>query len=140
MRKKCLIFILLILFIFIFQAITVLAASTVNKEFNQGLDKTAGADGAGYPIAQQKQNPGAFFAKMLGGVLAPVFTGVMGMLVLSYGGYTWMMARGNEEQVQKAKTIIINTIIALIVLYSVFAIVVLIMPLWAFVTKTNLPP
>jgi hypothetical protein len=72
---------------------------------------------------------------MFGNVMTPMFMGVTGLLILIYGGYTLLMARGNEEQVEKAKTILANTAIAMIVAFSAYAILKLIIPLWEFVTK-----
>lgn len=109
-----------------------LPAGAADSKFNQGL-KTTG-ESAGYPI-EAAANPANFLARMFGSVLTPIFMGVNGMLILMYGGYTLLMARGNEEQVEKGKTIIVNTIIALIVAFSSYAIFKLIMPLWEFVTQ-----
>lgn len=122
--------ILIIFFVIFFQFIPALA-----NTFTNGLENTAGTDGAGYPVAAEKANPGSFLAQMLGGVLAPAMTGVIGMLLIIYGGYTWMMARGEEQKVEKAKAIITNTIIALIVIFSAYTIVKVIIPLWTFVTR-----
>lgn len=103
-----------------------------NSKFNQGLEKTG--QEAGYPEVAAKES-GNFLARMFGRSLTPIFFGVIGMLIIFYGGYTLMMARGNEEQVQKAKTILANTVIAFIVAFSAYAILKLIVPLWEFVTK-----
>jgi len=137
MKRIYIFFISAALFVFLFSAPP---AAAGDSKFIEGLKKTGGPEGAGYQAEAIEKNPGAFMAKMLGGVLAPVFTGVIAMVILSYAGYTWMMARGKEEQVEKAKAIIMNTIIALIVIYSVFVIVKLIMPLWEFVTSTTVSP
>lgn len=123
------VFSLIVFFIFIFQVGSVLAST----EFNKGLETTGKASGA-YKEEAAK-NPGLFLAKMTGTILAPFFMGVIAMLILSYGGYTWMMARGDEQKVEKAKTIITNTIIAVIIVFSAYAIVTLIIPLWIFVTE-----
>lgn len=122
-------------FIFIFQAVPTFASSAVDTKFIDGLKKTGGAEGAGYPAATIERNPGAFIARIFGSALTPMFMGVIAMLLFFYGGYILMMARGNEEQVEKAKTILVNTAIAMIVAFSAYAIVNLIIPLWAFVTK-----
>ena len=127
MKKFYIFFILIALFILIFEASPVSASS-----FTNGL-KNTGEDGAGYPAAGA-QNPGSFLAKMIGNVLAPVFMGVIAMLILIYGGFTWMTARGDEQKVEKAKTIITNTIIAIIVVFSAYAIMALLRNLWIYVT------
>lgn len=44
------------------------------------------------------------------------FVGVIFLLLLIYAGYLWMMARGNEEEVNKAKKITRETVIGLILI------------------------
>lgn len=120
---------ILLFIVFLILAEPTLAAS----KFIEGL-KTTGETGAGYPSAAGA-NPAAFISKMLGSALTPIFMGVGAMVSLAYGGYKWMMSRGNEQDVELARTIIINTIIATIVAFSALAIVKLIIPLWTFVTE-----
>lgn len=115
--------------IFIIQAGPTLAESN----FFDGLQKT-GEVGAGYPKAAA-DDPINFLAKMIGSALTPMFLGVVGMLLFFYGGYTIMMARGNEQRVERGKTIIINTVIAMLVAFSAYAIVKLIIPLWSYITN-----
>ncbi len=102
------------------------------SEFNTGLEATRGNTGAGYPDAP---NPAAFLSKMIGSALTPMFMGVTAMVSLCYGGYKWMMSRGNEQDVELAKTIIINTLIAVVVAFAALAIVKMIIPIWTFVAK-----
>ncbi len=47
---------------------------------------------------------------------ALTFTGVIFFLILGYGGYLWMFARGNQEQIDKAKKITKEVIIGIIVI------------------------
>ena len=44
------------------------------------------------------------------------FIGIIAFLLLIYAGYEWMMARGNEEKVEKAKRVVREVIIALLIL------------------------
>ena len=50
------------------------------------------------------------------------FLGVIFLLLMIYGGYIWMMAAGNETQVEKAKNIIKNAAIGLIIVLAAYAI------------------
>jgi hypothetical protein len=126
MRKVYIFIVLLLFVVFIFQTGPTLAAAN----FFDGLKNTG--SNAGYPDTAQK--PENFLARMMGTFLAPVFMGVIGMLLFFYGGYNIMMSRGNEEMVTKGKNIIINTAIAMIIAFSAYAIIKLILPLWKFVT------
>ena len=130
-KKSYLILILLAIFIFV-----VGAAPAWSGSFTNGLTKTAEV-GAGYPAAGG-QNPVSFLGKLLGGSLTPIFLAVTGMIIIIYAGYIFITARGDEQKVEKAKGLITNTVIALIVAYSAFGIVTLILPLWNLVTTGSM--
>ena len=52
--------------------------------------------------------------------------GLMGVIFLAfaiYGGYTWMMAGGNEESVSKAKKTLTNSIIGIVIVLAAYAMV-----------------
>ena len=58
-------------------------------------------------------------------VIIQAFLSLLAMIFLAlivYGGYIWMMARGNEEEVRRAKGIIRHSIIGLVVVLSSYAI------------------
>ena len=48
--------------------------------------------------------------------------GIIFLVLIIYGGFLWMTSSGNEEQVKKAKTIIRDAIIGLIILLAAYAI------------------
>lgn len=48
--------------------------------------------------------------------------GVILLLLIIYGGVLWMTARGNEDQVKKAKNILTDAIIGLIIILAAYAI------------------
>jgi len=48
--------------------------------------------------------------------------GVIFLLLLIYGGFLWMTSRGNEDIVDKAKRIIQDSIIGLIIILAAYAI------------------
>jgi len=50
------------------------------------------------------------------------FLGVVGVVIILYGGFTWMTAAGNDEKVGKAKKIITAGLIGLIIVMLAFAI------------------
>lgn len=53
--------------------------------------------------------------------------GIVLVVIIIYGGYLWMTAGGNEEQIAKAKKVLINAVIGLIIILSAYAIVWFIM-------------
>lgn len=50
------------------------------------------------------------------------FLGVIFIILMVYGGYLWMTAHGNEDQLTKAKKLITAAIIGLIVVLAAYAI------------------
>ncbi|MFA5937372.1 MAG: hypothetical protein WC822_05880 [Candidatus Paceibacterota bacterium] len=55
---------------------------------------------------------------------ALTLVGTIFFILMVYAGYLWMTARGNEQQTEKAKTIITTAIIGLVVIVSAYAITV----------------
>jgi hypothetical protein len=85
-----------------------------------GLNAAAGASGL------QTSGDGAItdlpttIGKIIGTGLS--FIGVIFFVLMIYGGIIWMTARGNDQQVQKAKGIMESAIIGLIIVLSAYAI------------------
>lgn len=127
--KKIFIFTIILICLFNVWALTVFAEES---SFSKGLKTTAGNEGAGYQA--MPSGPGGYISKLLGSALAPYFIGVMGLLLLCYGGFIWMMSRGREQEVERARAIITNTLIAMLIVYSAWAIVKLIIPIWELAT------
>jgi len=48
--------------------------------------------------------------------------GIIAVLIVLYGGFTWMTAAGSEEKVGKAKKILTSGIIGLVIVISAYAI------------------
>ncbi len=48
--------------------------------------------------------------------------GIVAVLLILYGGFKWMTAGGNEDQVGEAKKIIVSGVIGLIIIMSAYAI------------------
>jgi RsiW-degrading membrane proteinase PrsW (M82 family) len=48
--------------------------------------------------------------------------GVVFLVLMVYAGYLWMIARGDEGKVEKAKDTIINCIIGIVIVVAAYAI------------------
>ena len=53
---------------------------------------------------------------------ALTLVGLIFLLLMVYGGYLWMTARGDEGQVEKAQSIIRNAIIGIVLVIAAYAI------------------
>ncbi len=85
-----------------------------------GLDKTAEKTGH---KGEEGINVGGI-TDILSGIIQTVLSllGVLFLLLMIYGGYLYMTARGNEEQLEKAKKIITQTFIGIIIVLAAYAI------------------
>lgn len=111
----------LIWLVFLFNAALCLAASSPNLKDafkpKEGLLDKAAAD-AGYKTSE------VTVEDLIGLGITTVlsFVGVVFLVLAIYGGYIWMIARGNEQEVERAKEIIKNSIIGLAVVIAAYAI------------------
>jgi cbb3-type cytochrome oxidase subunit 3 len=62
------------------------------------------------------------------------FLGVIFLVLMIYGGITWMIARGNEKEVEEAKKIIIRSVFGLIIVSAAYALTYFV--LQVFVAQT----
>ncbi|MFA5420943.1 MAG: hypothetical protein WC280_02895 [Patescibacteria group bacterium] len=60
------------------------------------------------------------------------FLGVIFMVLMVYGGILWMTASGNDQQVEKAKKIIVESILGLVIIVSAYAISILVINAFNF--------
>jgi len=69
------------------------------------------------------------FATILGTAVKAVLSllGIIFIILMIYGGFMWMTASGDDEQVKKALSVIKNAIIGLIIVVGAYAI-------WAFIS------
>ena len=76
------------------------------------------------PSGSGEDYTAADLAIMIGDIISVVlsFVGVAFIILTIYGGFLWMTARGNSQQVEQAQQLIRNSIIGIIVIFSVFAI------------------
>ncbi|MBN2854300.1 hypothetical protein JXK06_02065 [Patescibacteria group bacterium] len=83
---------------------------------SSGLNLTAGR--AGY--ANQEKTVDDLIMQGIGLVLT--FVGVVFLILIIVSGFKWMTARGNESEVEKAKKILIQSIIGILIVLAAYAI------------------
>ena len=70
------------------------------------------------------QNPTITLSSVAGGIIK-IFLSLLGVIfvvLLIYGGFLWMNARGNAEQVTKSQDLIKDAVIGLIIVVAAYAI------------------
>ncbi len=93
------------------------AVLAYNFSTDSGLDTTA--TGAGYDTNSAK-TPESLAGEII--QIALSFLGVLFLGLTIYAGFTWMTAKGNEQQVEKAKDMLIESITGLIIVIAAYAI------------------
>jgi hypothetical protein len=97
------------------------SAQTARDQFNSGIEKTAGKMGYNEGSVGGAQST---LAQRIGVIVKVVLSmvGVFFLVLTVYGGFLWMTSRGNEQEVAKARKIIINALIGLAIVLSAYII------------------
>ncbi len=106
---------------FFFFLISTKISRAFDFKASTGLDSTA--DKTGHKTQALFGESGSLEAgigTIIGAILSLV--GVLFMVLLVYGGILWMTAGGNDEQVARARKIIIQSVIGLIVVMLAYAV------------------
>ncbi len=109
-------------FLFLF---SLLLAFGVNAETTdpslKGLDETAQGVDAFKTTTLPDSN---FIQTRAGSIIGTVlsFVGVLFLIMMIFSGIMWMTAQGNDQQVTKAKDLLVNSIIGIIIVFAAYAI------------------
>lgn len=117
MHMKKILIILTSLLVFLIGVQTVFAQSDIPPG-PYGLGKTAEV------AFGDKLDPKATVQSITGNVIGSILAmiGVLFLALMIYGGVIWMIARGNEQQTQKALNTIIAAVIGLVIVLASYAI------------------
>lgn len=85
------------------------------KNLGSAAQSPFGAEASG----ESSVSIGVLVGRLLEAVLG--FTGIIALVILIYGGFLWLTARGNEDQVTSAKKYIQNAVIGIIIIVSAFS-------------------
>ncbi len=88
-----------------------------------GLNATAGRIDA-FKDKTTAIEPTTFLQTEAGRVVGVIlsFVGILFLGLMIYAGLMWMTAEGNEQQITKAKSLLINAIIGIIIVFAAYAI------------------
>jgi len=77
-----------------------------------------------FNVKEVNDDSGFYLSSRVGVIIGAIlsFVAVIFMILIIYAGILWMIARGNEQQVDKAKNLIIQAIIGLIIVLSAYII------------------
>jgi len=97
----------------------VLAEDNATTKDNYGLEATT-KEGFGKVPSEAEADIPSIIGTIVGALLS--FIGILFFVLVIYGGYLWMTARGNEEQVGKSISIITQAAIGLIIVAAAYLI------------------
>lgn len=92
------------------------AQSGLDTAANKGFDGDAADSG----VKSVMTDIPTAIGKIVGAGLA--FVGVLFFILMIYGGITWMLARGNETDVTKAKELLQSAVIGLVIVLAAYII------------------
>lgn len=119
MSYKNILTIVCILTIATFVMMPMLTLATEVLDPSELLQETGGE--AGFEVRDDGQSQLTAFIGRIINVMLSVL-GVIFFVLLIYGGFLWMTSAGNDEKVKKAKTLITDAVIGLIVILAAYAI------------------
>jgi cysteine-rich repeat protein len=79
-----------------------------------------GINEVGNEIGLPAEDPRVVAARIIRVALG--FLGIVALAIILYGGFVWMTAGGNEERISKAKKILVNGVIGLVIIIMAFSI------------------
>lgn len=121
--KKFLSFIIILFFFF--SGYTIVNAGVIESGTDAGSNISPIGSGQASKFIEKSGFVESITVSSIVGTVIQVFLSLLGIVfvvLLIYGGFLWMNARGNEEQVTKAKNTIQMAIIGLVIVTSAYAI------------------
>lgn len=104
----------------VFTASDTAQAATIFERMQDSISSFEDLPSGGEDAESVENNTLRVIGQLINAVLS--FFGVIFLVLVVYGGYRWMMARGNEEEVKKGRDILRNAIVGLIIVTAAFAI------------------
>jgi len=93
------------------------SAASISNEIGTQLGAAAGAKGAGFSAPQ---DPRAIAVQVIKTVLT--LLGTIFLVLTIYAGFLWMTAAGNDDQVGKAKSLLTQAVIGLVIILLSYSI------------------
>jgi len=113
-KSKIILFSMVVLTCALMVSHGVLASESAWEKTSSGIKEAGGEAGFG------ESGPQVDFMAALMGVVNILLTlvGVFFIILLIYGGYLWMDARGGEEKIEKARKVIIPAVIGIVIIIA----------------------
>lgn len=111
----------------------------ITPVFSLAQDVRSGLNSAAEGVFGAMKKQGSFSVAIGQGLqVILAFVGVLFFVLLVYGGVQWLFAEGKPEQIEKAKTLMVNSTIGLIIVLTAFSISIIITNVFVEVMHSNL--
>ncbi len=121
------------LFIFIFGLITLVVGANFSLAADFGIDPVSNV------VALAQGDPRVIIGRIIQVALS--FLGVIALILIMYAGFLWMTSNGDEDKISKAKQILKNAVIGLVIILSSWAITTFILTrLWGAINGGGVNP
>ncbi|MCF7820683.1 MAG: pilin [Candidatus Pacebacteria bacterium] len=119
---KKIIFIFTAVFLFSLSVLPALSQTDEGYDFgdSSGLNRTASESGYLNTVFNSAESIESGVGSIIAIVLS--FLGIVFLILMIVGGIQWMTAGGNDERVSKAKSLITNAAIGVVIVFSAYAI------------------
>ena len=109
-------------FVILFSVTLLFSVYSVQAADTRTIDQVAQGvlDATVHPTGLKTKDVKEVVGQFIKGALTLV--GLVFFILMVYGGFLWMQARGNEQDVEKARDIIIAAIIGLVLIVAAYAI------------------
>jgi hypothetical protein len=97
-------------------AMPMIARADLQSDINSNLANTGLGDELGGDNATLPETIGNIITVALG------FLGVLFIVLILYAGFLWLIANGDDTKIKKAKGMMINSIIAVVIIFLAYAI------------------
>lgn len=104
--------------LFVFFVLPVFFSPVLAQDSSFGLNDTVNQGSLNKALINAE--PQSIVGTVIGAILS--LLGVIFFLLIFYGGLRWMLAQGNEQEVEKAKQILIAAVIGLVIVLAAYAI------------------
>jgi hypothetical protein len=119
MSYKNVLMVVSIMTIACFVMMPVLTLAATQPDPSELLQETGSE--AGFEVREEGQSQLTSFVGRIINILLSIL-GVIFFVLLVYGGFLWMTSQGNEDKVKKAKTLITDAVIGLVIILAAYAI------------------
>lgn len=98
-------------------------AKAADKTLKEDITEQLGTAGETYGATKTSGEPAKTIPEVVSLVIKSILViiGVILLVLLFYGGFLWMTAQGNEDSLKKARAILTDAIVGIVIVFAAYA-------------------